>query len=162
VGLALCVALFFLAAGCSNPCESSDEPQLLLGTGVGGAFSVIEDGQDVGLEAAPQGGFGVTTLLRTIGLSASDTSLANAQLDVLIDGTLEGSFLLTDARLLCRSDGEGGEISGVVVGFDPDVYITTDDLLALNGQSVELDVTVIDELDNSAEARKPVTVVYGD
>lgn len=161
LGLALSVCLM-VVTGCSDPCDSSDDPQLILGTGVGGAFSPIADDQDVGLEAAPQGGFGVTTLLRTLGLSASDTSLANAQLDVLIDGELEGSFLLTDARLLCRSDGEGGEISGVVVGFDPDVYITTDDLLALNGQSVELDVTVTDETGNSAQALKPVTVVYGD
>ncbi len=151
-----------LLAGCPpSPCATSDSPLVQLGSGVGGAFSAYEDGQNVTLDIAPQGGFGVTTVILTHGLNADEEELADVQLDVEIDGVESGSFLAENNRLQCRSDGEGGQISGVVVGFDPEVYQSNDDLLSLNGQEVDLDVTVFDSQGNVANVLQRVTVVVG-
>ncbi|MCO4770664.1 MAG: hypothetical protein KDA24_11590 [Deltaproteobacteria bacterium] len=160
--LALVPASALLLAGCPpTACTPSDDPSIQLGSGVGGAFAAYETGEQVGLDIAPQGGFGVTTLILTDGLNATEDELAVAQLDVLIDGVLEGEFTAENNRLLCRSDGEGGQISGVVVGFDSQKYSSNDDLLTLNGQEVDLDVTVTDSLGNSAQVLQRVTVVVG-
>lgn len=150
-----------LAPGCANLCEPADAPTLQLGSGVGGAFEPYAEGQVVTLDVAPQGGFGVTTLIATTGLQAGDEALADAQLDVQIDGALEGSFLAEDTRLLCADPAEGGRMSGVVVGFDPATYSTNDDLLQLDGQSVTLDVTVTDATGASANAQVDVVVSVG-
>ena len=147
--------------GCDDECASSDEAVIELGQGVGGAFLPLEDGQVVGLDVAPQGGFGVQTLVATTGLIAGDTKLADVQLDVHIEGAIAGSFLLEDGRLLCRGALEGGLVSEVVVGFDQDVYSSEDDLLSLHDQVVELDVTVTDEEGNSANVILPVTINAG-
>ncbi len=158
---ALLLCLLLLSPGCTDLCESSDSPTLELGGGVGGAFEPYADGQVVTLDVAPQGGFGVTTLLATTGLQAGDEELADAQLDVRIDGDLEGSFLAEDTRLLCSGAAEGGRMSGVVVGFDSSVYSTNDDLLTLDGQTVTLDVTVTDSAGNSANVQRDVVVSVG-
>mgnify|MGYP000480294305 CR=1 FL=1 len=129
---------------------------ILLGDGVGGAFAEFEDGQEVGLSVAPQGGFGVAVLVRTDGLAASVDSKADVRLAVEMDGDLVGDFLLEDAALLCQD--EGGLISGVVVGFDPDVFSSNDDLVALDGEEVILDVTVTGANGDEANVRKPVVI----
>jgi len=154
-------ALWFLPGCAPGPCVPSDEPGIQLGSGVGGAFAPYSAGEQVQLDIAPQGGFGVTTVILTDGLNADDAELADVQLDVVIDGVPSGSFLAENNRLQCRSDGEGGQISGVVVGFDPQVYSSNDDLLSLNGQAVDLDVTVIDSLGNQASVVQTVTVMVG-
>jgi len=156
--LLLCL---LLTPGCTDLCASGDSPTLELGSGVGGAFEPYVDGQVVTLDVAPQGGFGVTTLIATTGLLAGDSELAAAQLDVRIGGNLEGSFLAEDTRLLCADPAEGGRMSGVVVGFDPAVYSTNDDLLDLDGQTVLLDVTVTDSAGNTANAQRDVVVSVG-
>ncbi len=161
--LALC--FFALAslglAACDDACSPGDSPTIELGQGVGGAFIPLEDEQLVGLEAAPQGGFGVKTLIATYGLSAGDEAIASVQLDVLIEDTLAGTFLLDQTSLLCRGAAEGGLVSDVVVGFDQDTYSTPDDLLLLDQQLVELDVTVIDSEGNSAGALQSVIINAG-
>lgn len=157
----LLFAGLLLFSGCDNACSPSGEPSIELGQGVGGAFIPLEDEQLVGLESAPQGGFGVKTLIATRGLLAGDEDLASVQLDVLIDGTLAGEFLLDETRLLCRGPSEGGLVSDVVVGFDSDIYSTPDDLLILDQEVVDLDVTVMDTEGNSAQIIQAVTINAG-
>ncbi len=162
--LLLVISPGLLGSACDPPpdtCQPTGDIMLSLGSGVGGAFQPFQDGQAVGLDVAPQGGFGVSTLLLTTGMLAGDEEEVEVQLDTRIDGDLTGSFLLEGAALLCRSDGQGGMISGVVVGFDPDVYRTDDDLLLLNGQNVSLDVTITDTQGRTASAQQPVMVVIG-
>lgn len=152
-----------LLAGCPpGPCTATDSPSVQLGSGVGGAFEAYDPTSLVTLDIAPQGGFGVTTVVLTDGLNADDEELADVQLNVVIDGVQSGSFLAENNRLQCRSDDPpGGQISGVVVGFDPEVYQSNDDLLSLNNQEVELDVTVFDSQGNFARVNQRVTVVVG-
>lgn len=143
-----------------DPCLSGGDPLVVLGKGVGGAFTPYEDGEAVGLSVAPQGGFGVTVVIKTEGLLASDASVADILMDVEVDGVNDGTFLLQGAALLCE-EGVGGRFDGAVVGFDPDKYSTNDDLLSLDGRQVELVVTVTDIEGQSATARQPVTLNVG-
>lgn len=143
----------FCVAGASNPLAT-------LGAGVGGAFLPFENNQEVSLAVAPQGGFGVSVIVRTEGLLAGPGELANVQLNVESEGATVGDFLLEQTPLFCRGD-EGGEVSGVVVGFDPAVYKTNDDLLALNGKLVDLVVTVTASDGGVASVRQPVTIRVG-
>lgn len=156
--LLLCL---LLSPGCADLCATSDAPTIELGAGVGGAFEPYTEGQTVHLDSAPQGGFGVTTLVSTTGLQAGDAELADAQLDVLIGDTLEGSFLAESTRLLCAGADEGGRMSGVVVGFDSSRYSSGDDLLSLDLQTVTLDVTITDSTGNSANVQRDVVVSVG-
>lgn len=162
------LAFALLLSGCpddpvdADPCAPSERPTVMLGQGVGGAFAPFADGEAVSLAVAPQGGFGVSVVIRTEGLSAGDDALADVQLDVEIDGVTEGSFLLTDAALLCLdTDGGGGLVSGAVVGFDPDRYGTNDDLVALDGREAVLSVTVIDDGMAMASVQQAVTIRVG-
>lgn len=162
------LAFALLLSGCpedppdADPCAPSGSPLVQLGQGIGGAFAPFEDGEPVSLAVAPQGGFGVSVVIRTEGLLAGDDALADVQLDVEIDGATEGSFLLTDAALLCLdTDGGGGLVSGAVVGFDPDRYGTNNDLVALDGREAVLRVTVIDGGMAMASAEQAVTIRVG-
>ncbi len=151
-----------LLAGCTQGlCTPSDDPTVLLGNGVGGAFEPYEDLQEVTLESAPQGGSGVRVNIETHGLLAGDEQLSDTQLDIIMDGELAGTFLQENTRLLCADPEIGGRIDGTVAGFDKDEYSSNDALLALNGQVVTLDITVTDEDGNSANTQQDVTVVYG-
>ncbi len=162
------LAFALLLSGCpddpedADPCAPSGSPTVMLGQGVGGAFAPFADGEAVSLAVAPQGGFGVSVVIRTEGLSAGDDAHADVQLDVEIDGVTEGSFLLTDAALLCLdTDGGGGLVSGAVVGFDPDRYGTNDDLVSLDGREAVLNVTVIDNGMAMASVQQTVTIQVG-
>lgn len=156
-----------LSTGCPGPeendlCDAQSDPVVVLGQGVGGAFEPLAEGQVVGLDIAPQGGFGVSVLIRTEGLIANGSEAATAQMNIEIDGEIEGEFLLEPAPLLCQADGSGGRISvGTVVGLDPDVWATNDDLIVLNGKQATLDVTVTDEDGNHASVRRVVTISAG-
>ena len=162
------LAFVLLACGCPedsktavDPCVSGSDPVVELGQGIGGAFAPFDDGEGVSLAVAPQGGFGVSVVIRTEGLDAGEDALADVQLDVEIGGVTEGSFLLTGAALLCQTGEDGGGIiSGAVVGFDPDRYQSNDDLVSLDGQEAVLSVTVIDEGQAMASVRQPVTIVF--
>lgn len=165
------LAAFFCAAaiGCSDDgggdgddfCASAEAPSAVLGQGVGGAFIPYEDLEEVGLAVAPQGGFGVTVIVRTTGLLAGEGLTADIQLNVEAGGQLAGEFLQENTALTCRDQVIGGEVRGVVVGFDPDVYKTNDDLIALDGMEVDLVVTVTDSDGGSATVRKPLTIRVG-
>jgi hypothetical protein len=142
-------------------CGTDVAPTATLGKGVGSAFIPYEDNEEVGIQPASQGGFGVPVLVRTTGLVAGESSVADVQLNVEDSGTLVGDFLQENTGLSCRGDDVGGEVRGVVVGFDPEVYSTNDELLILDGTTVELVVTVTDDEGNSASVRKPVTIRVG-
>ena len=155
------------ACGGSDPdpgedlCAAGDAPTATLGKGVGSAFIEYEDNEEVGLVVASQGGFGVSVLVRTTGLEAGDGLVADVQLNVEDNGAVVGEFLQENTGLSCRGANIGGEVRGVVVGFDPDIYKTNDDLLVLDGTTVDLVVTVIDSNNNQATVRKPVIIRVG-
>jgi hypothetical protein len=115
--------------------------KVTIGTGAGSEFYVIEDGDTVGLDVAPQGGFGVSVRAMTTGLKADD--IVDVNLVTEIDGVQSGQFLSEGVQLYCQEDGTG-LLWGVVVGFDADLFATNDDLLALNGQEAVLIVEITD------------------
>jgi hypothetical protein len=162
------ILLGALVSGCGDDgsggpdlCEDLAPATATLGQGVGGAFIPYEDLQEVGLAVAPQGGFGVTVIIRTAGLVAADGLSADVQLNVEDQGQTVGEFLQENTSLSCRGQDVGGEVRGVVVGFDPEVYKETDDLIALDGQVVDLVVTVTASNGKSATVRQPVTIRVG-
>jgi len=122
-------------------CDGSGQQSVTIGTGAGAEFYVIEDGDTVGLDVAPQGGFGVSVRAMTTGLKADD--IVDVNLITEIDGVQSGQFLSEGVQLYCQEDGTG-LLWGVVVGFDADLFATNDDLLALNGQETVLIVEVTD------------------
>jgi hypothetical protein len=63
-------------------------------------------------------------------------------------------------QLYCQEDGSG-LLWGVAVGFDPAIYPTTTDLLALDGGDVELIVTATDSEGDTAEGRVTVELSVG-
>lgn len=156
------VGLVLLNCGPSGPdlCEGDEAPMVLIGQGVGGAFVELEDAQEVTLSVAPQGGFGVPVVVQTQGLVAGDDVQSRVVLEPRQGAEILGTFE-TRAPLQCRSDGAGGNVVGVVVGFDPDRYRSNDDLLALDGQVVELHITVTDREGRVGVGVKPVTIRVG-
>ena len=141
------------------PCDpGAADPTAILGTGVDEAFDAIEPGDSAGLVTAPQGGMGVSVRVLTTGL---DPGSVDVLLDTRIDGETTGSFLNEGVRLYCQEDDVHGMIWGVVVGFDQDDYGTNDELLGLNGQEVDLVVTITDKFDVSAVGIVPVTIEVG-
>jgi hypothetical protein len=138
-------------------CEGEGEPSVELGIGAGSEFVPIEDGMRVGLDVAPQGGFGVSVRAKTTGLKADAT--VSVLLEPYIDDAIAGSFLNEAVQLYCQDDGSG-LLWGVVVGFDEDTFPTTDALLDLHGAMVDLSVVVTDSTGEvgSGEARVEIEV----
>jgi hypothetical protein len=108
---------------------------------VGGAFAEMEDGDVVGVAAAPQGGLGVFVSARTTGL-VSDNPV-DVLLEVEVEGALLGTYLSEGVQLYCQEDGSG-LLWGVAVGFDSKIFQTTTDLLDLDGQQIDLLVSATD------------------
>ena len=142
-----------------GPCAPHDAPTAAIGRGAGGAFLELADGEDVPLSVAPQGGFGVSVVIRTDGLRAEDYSFVTATQRVMLGDELIGEFTLYQQPLLCADD--GGRLAGVVVGFDPSRYGSNDALVALDGALVDLELDITDDEGGVAEARKPVTIRVG-
>jgi len=143
-----------------DPCESSDMPSAVLGNGVGGAFAAFSDNAEVSLSVAPQGGFGVSVIVRTVGLAAGATSqLGSVQLNVEDQGVVIGEFLQENQPIACRGIVAGGEVRNVVVGFDPETYNSPEEIATLNNRIFTLAVTVKDAVGGSAVVRTPVTIV---
>lgn len=138
-------------------CSSESAAALTIGYGVGEDFSAYAAESTVGLSVAPQGGFGVAVRAATDGLASGEVSVL---LETMLDGQLAGSFLNESVTLYCQDDGSG-LLWGVVVGFDPDTYSSNDDLLALDGEVVELVVTATDSEGNVATGVIPVTINVG-
>jgi hypothetical protein len=139
-------------------CEGEGEPSVQLGIGAGSLFVPIEDGTKVSLDVAPQGGFGVSVRARTTGLKADAT--VSVLLEPYLDDEMAGTFLNEAVQLYCQDDGSG-LLWGVVVGFDEDTFPTTDALLELNGEIVDLSVVVTDSTGDVAEGRASVEIQVG-
>ena len=153
--------------GETDPCLGGGEASLIIGFGVGGDFNPYEEGALVGLDVAPQGGFGVPVRVRTEGLrvrgDSTDTANPNALyasvnvlLDTYIDGALSASFLNDTAVAYCQEDGSG-LMWDLVVGFDADKY-TNDNLIDLHGVEAELVVEATDAEGRSAIASVTVQI----
>ena len=144
------------SAGPVYSCEGGvDDPTASLGTGSGATFVPLEDGQQVTLEVAPQGGMGVAVRVITTGLQAD--APVDVLLDTEIDGELSASFLNEAITLYCQDDGRG-MLWGVNVGFSAEDYPTSD-FSALFGQVADLVVTVTDQEGRSVTGRSTVEVV---
>ena len=124
-------------------CAGAGEASLVIGTGVGSQFVPMEPNSAMPLDVAPQGGFGVTVRARTTGIRSADSDLphapASVELTTYIDGVQSASFLNEDVEIYCQDDGSG-LLWGVVVGFDPVEYASTDDLFRLDGVTTALNV----------------------
>ena len=147
---ALSSIFFLLGLACSegedtaqepDPCAGGGDLSLTLGIGSGGAFIPFSDGDQASLVSAPQGGFGVSVWASSTGVLADNP--VDVLLETEINGSLNGSFMNEGVMLYCQPDGTG-LLWGVVVGFDPAQYPTTDDLLALDGEMATLLVEVTD------------------
>ncbi len=143
-------------SGPAYSCEGGvDDPSASLGTGSGATFVPIEDGQQVTLEVAPQGGMGVAVRVMTTGLQAD--APVDVTLDTEIDGVLSATFVNEAITLYCQDDGRG-MLWGVTVGFSEVDYPTTD-FSALFGQAADLVVTVSDSGGRSVTGRSTVEIV---
>jgi hypothetical protein len=149
-----------VAVGCDDPCASSDEPTLELGTIEGAStFEPTTAGDEVGLGFAPQGGQGVFMAIRAIGLEAhpnlaifaKQVELNVRMMLVAEDGTIDvlGDFP-TSATIRCV-EGEGGIVSQAAFGLDAERFgfgVNPDDpndpLAALDGQTITLEAEVKD------------------
>ncbi len=140
-------------------CGDSGAKSVTIGQGAGDAFYPLETGAGVGLDIAPQGGFGVSVRALTTGLKTND--LVDVNLITEIAGEQTGEFLNEGVQLYCQEDYGRGMLWGVVVGFDPDVFATNDDLLELNGEEVTLILEVTDSRGKTATGNVTVTIETG-
>lgn len=144
----------------NEDCNAAATYSLVIGQGAGSAFFPLEDGASVGLDVAPQGGFGVSVRARTTGLMTDNIEGIDVLLDVEYEGENVGSFTNQGTRLYCQDDG-AGLLWGVVVGFDADLYPSNDDLIDFDGKHVTLIVTATDILGGTAEGRVEVVIEVG-
>ncbi len=121
-------------------CNGAGSASVALGTGAGGAFDELMTGDVAVLVGAPQGGWGIKVRGKTTGLAEGTVSIA---LDTKLDGVLSASHTNEAVNLFCQADGTG-LFTDQVVGLDPVLYETNEDLLPLNGTDLELVVTVTD------------------
>jgi hypothetical protein len=145
-------------------CSSEGNSSLSVGYGSGAEFWPYELGAEVGLAPAPQGGFGVWVRAKTQGIRAAEGETPHATTAVLletrIDGVVVGSFLNETVEVYCQQDGSG-LLWDVAVGFDPDDYATNDDLIALDGQAVQLFVEATDRDGKTASGTVDVVIAVG-
>jgi hypothetical protein len=139
-------------------CDGTGSPSVIIGTGAGADFYPLEDGDSVGLDVAPQGGFGVSIRAQTTGLKAND--IVDVNLITEVHGVQSGQFLNEGVQLYCQEDGTG-LLWGVVVGFDSELFATNDDLLALNGQEAVLVVEITDADGEMSQGRVTTRVEVG-
>ena len=120
-------------------------------------FEPFAPGQDVGLDVAPQGGFGVSIQARTEGVK---TGVIVLEMDSMLDGELAGTFTIEAIDLLCQDAGSG-LLWGAVVGLDPEKYKDNDALLELDDKELTLVVTMTDEDGVVTTGEATVTVQVG-
>jgi len=161
-------------AGCEDPCSSSDEPSLELGRLQGAStFEPLASGDEVTLGFAPQGGQGVFTAIRSIGLEAhpnfgifaKQVTMSvrmvgtddTGERDILGDFSIGGSIRCVD--------GENGVIPEAIFGLEParfgfgaDPTNPDDPTTALDGQTITLEADVSDENGRSGSVTADVVL----
>ena len=152
-----------LAASALSACDNGDctprgTPLVELGRGTGGVFEPFAEGQEVNLDVAPQGGFGVSIQARTEGIP---TGAVKLKMDSVIDGELAGTWTIESIDLLCQAEDGTGLMWGAVVGLDQEKFKDNDALLALNGKRLTMVVTLTDELGDETIGETTVTVKVG-
>lgn len=156
----------WLWAGCEDPCASGPEPTVEIGRLVGTAgFEPLDNGEEVTLGFAPQGGSGVMTALRTTGLSAHENMIIfprSVSTHLVVDGVDEngnadvlGDFTLSPS-VYCV-DNSFGLVTNVIFGLDPERFQMPE---SVAGRQVTLNVEAEDE--NSARATTQVDVVFAE
>ncbi len=142
-------------------CSTDAAQNVQLGHLVGTAFTPFQTDEEVQLESAPQGGVGVSVSIRTAGLKTG------APVDVLLEpwwnGARQGSFVSEGVTLYCTEELSGdlwGVVNGSVVGFDPDLYATDEQLVVLDGEIVDLLVGVTDEEGTYTEGHIDVVIAF--
>ena len=128
-------------------CDPAEPPSVELGNATGGDFEPLQDGDPSFLVGAPQGGFGVAIRAMTTGLLTDD--YVDVNLITEVDGSTTGEFLNEGVNLYCHESGRG-LIWGAVVGFDPELFPSTESLGVLYGKYVKLTVEVSDATENTA------------
>lgn len=162
--LAAAVLAPSLLTACDDPCLSQPDPTVEIGRLVGAAsFEPFEDGDEVQLGFAPQGGEGVAATLRTTGMSAHETMIIfprSVSTQLVVEGTDEagaveemGDFPLSPS-IYCV-DNEYGLVTNVIFGLD--VAYPAE---SVAGRAVTLKVDVKDE--NDARASASVDVVFAE
>jgi len=139
-------------------CDPVETPTLLIGQGSAGEFTLLQDGDPVTLDVAPQGGYGVSVRARTTGLSTEGT--VDVLLETALEGVNSGSFVNKGTQLYCQDDGTG-LLWGVVVGFSQDTFPSPDALLALDGEPATLIVEATDSSGESARGEVEVIIEVG-
>lgn len=155
------------ATACDDPCATQPEEGRSAEIGLlsgASTFSPLAEGATVSLGFAPQGGQGVFTAVRTIGLEAHlNFGILSKGLDAqvrIVDETsgerdVLGDFFTTS--FISCVEGEGGVATEIVFGLDGERFgfgfgndATTDAALqSIDGHTVTLEADLID--DNSAE-----------
>ncbi len=149
------------SAGPIEACTASADTLVEIGRVGGTLFTPFSDGESVRLESAPQGGQGVSVALRTGGVSTEGA------VDVLLEpywnGAVQGSFVSEGLPLYCTEEDNGdqyGRVTGTVVGFDPDLYVTDDDLAVLDGETIDLLVGLTSSDGAYAEGHVDVVIEF--
>ncbi len=144
-----------------NGCSTEASVSVELGHLVGQEFTPFQVNEEVALESAPQGGVGVSVSVRAAGL------VTGAPVDVLLEpywnDQVQGSFVSEGVTLYCTEELSGdlwGVVNGSVVGFDPDLYETDEQLAVLDGEVVDLLVGVTDDEGTYAEAHIDVVISF--
>jgi hypothetical protein len=144
-----------VAFACTTPDDTGgvdcpgggDSPTAVIGYGVGSSFEPYEDGAQVALTAAPQGGWGVPVRVWTTGLAADTDGEPKAPMMVLLetrlDGVMSAKFLNEESVAFCQGPDEA-LVWDLVVGFDAQAYKAVDDLILLHGAEAELVVEATD------------------
>ncbi len=144
-------------------CVASEDRSVELGVLGGQLFTPLTPGQEVRLVAAPQGGQGVEVAAQTLGLYAGSDSVVDVLLEPWWNGVVQGSFVSEGLTLYCTENDDGstqGRVWGTVVGFDPDIYQTDNDLAVLDGETIDMLVGVTDAGGNYAEGHVEVVIEF--
>jgi hypothetical protein len=166
-GFAVIGGLTTTTTGCFDPCATAAESERSAEIGLlrgASTFEPLTAGDTVVLGSAPQGGRGIFTAVRTVGLEAHLIfGMFSKGLDAIvrvIDETAGAPDVLGDfstSSFISCIEGEGGLATEIVFGLDPARFgfgfEAPDDndeaLRSVDGHTVTLEAVLID--DNSAE-----------
>jgi hypothetical protein len=162
---ALATLAVTMTTACDDPCATGDERSAEIGFLSGAStFQPLAAGDTVVLGSAPQGGRGIFTAVRTVGLEAHLAfGILSKGLDAVVrvidetDGAPDVLGGFSTSSFISCIEGEGGLATEIVFGLDPDRFgfgfqepnENDEALRSIDGHTVTLEAVLID--DNSAE-----------